>query len=83
MTKVLVTGGAGFIGSHLVDALVQRGHEVVAFDNLDEAAHPRPPHLPSRFTPPSPPSVQSLAISFHVACRSCYSVKTKQHALLR
>jgi dTDP-L-rhamnose 4-epimerase len=51
MSKVLVTGGAGFIGSHLVDALVELGHEVVAFDNLDEAAHPRPPHLPSYANP--------------------------------
>ncbi len=47
MAKVLVTGGAGFIGSHLVDALVDRGHEVVAFDNLDPAAHPQPPKLPT------------------------------------
>lgn len=51
MTKVLVTGGAGFIGSHLVDALVQRDHEVVAFDNLDPAAHPRPPRLPAYANP--------------------------------
>src|SRR2546422_605768 len=32
--KVLVTGGAGFIGSHIVDRLVQEGYEVVVVDNL-------------------------------------------------
>lgn len=32
--KVLVTGGAGFIGSHLCDALIESDHEVVAVDNL-------------------------------------------------
>ncbi len=32
--KVLVTGGAGFIGSHIVDALARRGDEAVVYDNL-------------------------------------------------
>src|SRR5438477_10037497 len=37
--KVLVTGGAGFIGSHLADRLVVDGHEVRALDNLDPQVH--------------------------------------------
>jgi UDP-glucuronate 4-epimerase len=35
MTRVLVTGAAGFIGSHLVEALAARGDEVVGIDNFD------------------------------------------------
>lgn len=38
--KALVTGGTGFIGSHLVDALILRGWEVTALDNLEPRIHP-------------------------------------------
>jgi len=34
MAKVIVTGGAGFIGSHLCEALLEKGHEVSCIDNL-------------------------------------------------
>ncbi len=34
MKKMLVTGGAGFIGSHIVDRLLEEGNKVVAYDNL-------------------------------------------------
>ncbi len=40
--KILVTGGAGFIGSHLVERLVERGDEVVVLDNYSTG---RPEHL--------------------------------------
>jgi UDP-glucose 4-epimerase len=44
-TKILVAGGAGFIGSHVVDAYVAAGHEVIVVDNLStgrrENVHPQ------------------------------------------
>jgi len=41
--SVLVTGGAGFIGSHVVDALCERGHDVRVLDLLHPGAHNGPP----------------------------------------
>ncbi|GAA1376425.1 NAD-dependent epimerase/dehydratase family protein [Streptomyces beijiangensis] len=44
--RVLVTGGAGFIGSHITRTLTDRGHTPVVLDALLPSAHPRRPPLP-------------------------------------
>jgi len=37
--RVLITGGAGFIGSHLADHLLDSGHSVIALDDLSTGRH--------------------------------------------
>jgi dTDP-L-rhamnose 4-epimerase len=67
-SRVLVTGGAGFIGSHIVDALIGQGHDVVILDNLDPAAHgERPDYL-------------NAAAQFHEA--DCRDIEAWRSALI-
>ena len=49
--RVLVTGGAGFIGSHVVDALLEAGHAPLIVDVVDASAHGADPE----WVPPEVP----------------------------
>ncbi|MDQ4030521.1 MAG: GDP-mannose 4,6-dehydratase, partial [Actinomycetota bacterium] len=48
MSKALVTGGAGFIGSHLCELLLADGHEVWALDDLSTGSRENVAHLLER-----------------------------------
>ena len=78
MKKVLVTGGAGFIGSHLCEALLSRGDQVTVFDDLSTGRIENIAHLQSNkrfnFTlgsildlPRLEPLVKNADVVFHLA----------------
>src|SRR5499433_1662742 len=43
--KILITGGAGFIGSHLADRLINDGHDITVIDNLSTGRYSNVAHL--------------------------------------
>ncbi|MDZ7266736.1 MAG: SDR family oxidoreductase [candidate division KSB1 bacterium] len=47
MSRILITGGAGFLGSHLCEFLLREGHEVIALDNLSTGSLANLAHLPA------------------------------------
>jgi nucleoside-diphosphate-sugar epimerase len=47
-SKILVTGGAGFIGSHIVDRLLEEGYHVTVFDNLTTGSLKNIPHFSNK-----------------------------------
>ncbi len=78
--NILVTGGAGFIGSFLVDELVSQGYNVTIFDNLEGQVHPdgKPSYLNSKATfirgdvsdyEAFAKALENIEVVFHLASR--------------
>src|SRR5262245_17934056 len=53
MGRIVITGGAGFIGSHLADRLLADGHRVRALDNLSSQVHGAGAERPAPIDPPA------------------------------
>ena len=47
MKKIIVTGAAGFLGSHLCDSLLEKGYKVLGIDNFFRGKKENLPNLPS------------------------------------
>ena len=65
--RILVTGGAGFIGSHVVDAYIAAGHQVAILDNFSTGteANLNPAAEVHRVDLRDQPSVEKVIVSFH------------------
>jgi len=82
--KVLVTGGAGFIGSHTVDLLLRKGYEVRILDSLAPPVHPqrkKPSYIPKeaefilgdvRNKDVIGKSLKGISVVFHLAAQQGY-----------
>eukprot|EP00287_Rhodomonas_sp_CCMP768_P029829 CAMPEP_0202832186 /NCGR_PEP_ID=MMETSP1389-20130828/17267_1 /ASSEMBLY_ACC=CAM_ASM_000865 /TAXON_ID=302021 /ORGANISM="Rhodomonas sp., Strain CCMP768" /LENGTH=407 /DNA_ID=CAMNT_0049505977 /DNA_START=14 /DNA_END=1237 /DNA_ORIENTATION=+ len=72
--RIMVTGGAGFVGSHLVDRLMEQGHEVVVVDNLFTGAKRNiehwlgHPNFELRIHDVTEPIVMEVDRIYHLAC---------------
>lgn len=86
--KVLVTGGAGFIGSHIVDALVGRGDEVLVLDNLSsgkkENVNPKARLIEISITDPKTIDIiseEKPELIFHLAAQALVPVSVRDPLL--
>lgn len=77
MKRILVTGGAGFLGSHLIDRLISQGHHVVCLDNFFTGSkdniihllkHPRFELLEHDIVDPLPADLKPFDQIYNLAC---------------
>jgi len=81
--RILVTGGAGFIGSHIVEAYVSQGHDVAVVDNLWRHGGGRLDHLPAgvRHYPVDVSDAQALVQVFAEERPEVVSHQAAQHSV--
>ncbi|MEW6356208.1 MAG: NAD-dependent epimerase/dehydratase family protein [Planctomycetota bacterium] len=86
MAKILVTGGAGFIGSHVTDILVKEGHDVRSLDDLSggfrDNVNPKAEFIEASITDPDAveDAVRGVEIIYHLAA---YAAEGLSHFIKR
>ena len=67
--KIMVTGGAGFIGSHLVDELIRMDNNVVVYDNLDSYYAGKEENIKTNMGNPNLSFLNLDILDYHALCR--------------
>lgn len=79
MKKILVTGGAGFIGSHLVDRLIEMHNHVIVYDNFDKYYTGKEDNISPHFGNPNFTLIRGDILDYDMLCKAMKKVKIIFH----
>lgn len=77
--KIIVTGGAGFIGSHLVDRLIEMGNHVIVYDNFDEYYTGKEENIRDHFRSPNFTLIKADILDYNTLCKAMNKVDVVFH----
>jgi len=77
--RIMVTGGAGFIGSHLVDRLIEMGNNVVVYDNFDEYYTGKEENIRDHLGNPNFTLIKGDILDYNALCKSMNKVDIVFH----
>lgn len=77
--RIMVTGGAGFIGSHLVDRLIEMGNNVVVYDNFDDYYTGKEENIRDHLGNPNFTLIKNDILDYNTLCKSMNKVDIVFH----
>jgi len=77
--RIVVTGGAGFIGSHLVDRLIEMGNHVIVYDNFDEYYTGKEENIHDHLRNPNFTLIKADILNYNTLCKAINKVDIVFH----
>ena len=77
--RIMVTGGAGFVGSHLVDRLVELGNHTIVYDNFDEYYTGKEKNIKRHLSNPNFTLIKADILEYHILCKAMTKVDVVFH----